>query len=177
MNYKQKYQALLGGIVLFVVLAYFLAFGKTWTAYRTTTQLEQRLSNAAQAWKDIETYQHQLNQLSKEQNNQHFTPNNLFQKVTGFCQENKLGIKGMSEPTVYQQEDMVILQNAIRVEGTFIPMVELLYTLEQKEQLGRVVSAEFELTKNYQSRKKELIGTIYLQNIQHQSSKTTNHLN
>jgi len=171
MNYKQKYQALLGGIVLFLVIAYCLAFGKTWTAYQTTTQLQQQLSSAGQAWQQIESYQGQLKELESKQNNQFFTQNYLFQKVTTFCQENRLAIQEMPESIVYKQQDVEILENPIKVEGTFVPMVQLLYNLEQKLQLGRVVSVEFNLGKNYQSRKSELTANIQLQNIQNQVEK------
>lgn len=173
MNYKQKYQLLLGGIALFLVIAYSLAFDKTWTAYQTTNQLQQQLSSAGQAWQQIENYQEQLKQLESEQNNQFFTQNYLFQKVTSFCQENKLAIQEMPESIVYKQQDVKILHNPIKVEGTFVPMVRLLYNLEQKEQLGRVVSVEFNLGKNYQSRQSELTAHIQLQNIQNQEKKET----
>lgn len=173
MNYKQKYQLLLGGIALFLIIAYSLAFGKTWTAYQTTTQLEQKLSSAEQAWQEIEGYQRQLKQLESEQNNQSFTQNNLFQKVSSFCQENKLAIQTMPESVVYEQQDVEILNNSIKVEGTFIPMVQLLYNLEQKQQLGRVVSVEFNLGKNYQSRQAELTANIHLQNVQNNAKKET----
>jgi hypothetical protein len=173
MNYKQKYQGLLGGIVLFLVIAYYLAFGKTWTAYQTTNQLQQQLSNAGQAWQEIEGYQRQLKKLESEQNNQFFTQNYLFQKVTTFCQENKLAIQEMPESIVYEQQDVEILHNPIKVEGTFVPIVQLLYNLEQKQQLGRIVSVEFNLGKNYQSRQAELTANIHLQNIQNKAKKET----
>jgi type II secretory pathway component PulM len=173
MNYKQKYQLLLGGIALFLVIAYWLAFGKTWTAYQTTNQLQQQLSSAGQAWQQIEGYQRQLKQLESEQNNQFFTQNYLFQKVTTFCQENKLAIQEMPESMVYEQQDVEILHNPIKVEGTFVPIVQLLYNLEQKQQLGRIVSVEFNLGKNYQSRQTELTASIQLQNIQNKAKKET----
>lgn len=173
MNYKQKYQLLLGGIVLFLIVAYSLAFGKTWRAYQTSMELEQKLSSAGQAWQEIERYQKQLKQLESEQNNQSFTQNNLFQKVSSFCQENKLAIQEMPESVVYEQQDLEILHNPIKVEGTFIPMVQLLYNLEQKQQLGRIVSVEFNLGKNYQSRQPELTAHIQLQNIQNKAKKET----
>ena len=173
MNYKQKYQLLLGGIALFLIITYFLAFGKTWTAYQKTTQLQEQLSSAGQAWQEIESYQRQLKKLESEQNNQSFTQNYLFQKVTEFCQENKLSIQEMPESIVYKQQDMAILHNPMKVEGTFIPIVQLLYELEQKQQLGRIVSVEFNLGKNHQSRQPELTANIQLQNIQSQVKKET----
>jgi len=171
MNYKQKYQLLLGGIGLFLIIAYYLAFGKTWAAYQISNQLQEQLSSAGQAWQQIEGYERQLKQLESEQNNQFFTQNYLFQKVTTFCQENKLAIQEMPESIVYEQQDVEILHNPIKVEGTFVSMVQLLYHLEQKEQLGRIVFVEFNLEKNYQSRQPELTANIHLQNIQNKAKK------
>lgn len=171
MDYKQKYQLLLGGIVVFALIAYVLAFGKTWTAYQATTSIEKQLSSAEHAWQQIGAYKQQLKQLEKAQGNESFTQNSLFQKVTSFCQEHQLAIQEMPESIVYQEEDMEILYNPIKVEGSFISMIKLLYNIEQEEKLGRVVGAEFKLTKNYQSRKKELTAHIHLQNIQNKTSK------
>jgi hypothetical protein len=166
MNYKQKYQLLLGGIALFTLIAYWLAFGKTWTAYSNTKVMQQQFASTGQIWQQIESYQQQLEDLDAGQNNQFFTQNYLFQKVTSFCQKNKLAIQEMPESIIYEQQDMEILHNPISVQGTYIPMVKLLYNLEQTNKLGRIVSVEFDLGKNYQSRKKELTANIYLQNIQ-----------
>lgn len=166
MNYKQKYQLNLAAIAVFFMLAYWLAFSKTWNSYRSVIKLEQQSSSAGQAWQEIESYQHQLSALDGRQNNQSFTQNGLFQKVTAFCQEHRLAIQEMPESFIYEQQDLTILHNPIKVEGNFIPMVKLLYLLEKEEQLGRVVSAEFKLGKNYQSRKQELTAKIHLQNIQ-----------
>lgn len=171
MDYQQKYRFLLIGIVFFVVVAYWLAFSKTWTAYQASTQLEQQLSSAGQAWQDIESYQQQIQQLEAQQNNQSFTQNYFFQKITAFCQEHQLAIQDMPESMVYEQQDMKILHNPLKVEGAFVPMVRLLYHLEQEEQLGRVVSVDFNLGKNYQSRKEELTAHIHLQNIQNKAEE------
>ena len=75
--------------------------------------------------------------------------------------------------TANEQQDLKILHNPIKVEGTFIPMVKLLYNLEQTQQLGRIVSVEFNLGKNYQSRQAELTANIQLQNIQSKTKKET----
>lgn len=171
MDYQQKYKLLLGGIALFLIIAYWLAFSKTWTAYQESAHLEQQLSSAGQAWQDIESYQQQIQQLEAQQNNQSFTQNYFFQKVTSFCQEHQLAIQEMPESRVYEQQDVEILHNPLKVEGQFIPMVKLLYHLEQEEQLGRVVAVEFNLGKNYQSRKEELTAHIHLQNIQNRAEE------
>ena len=166
MDYKKKYQLLLAGIVCFCFLSYWLAFGKTWSAYKKTQQLQQQHSNAGQAWQQIEQYQRQLNQLEAQQSNQNFTQNRLFQQVTAFCQERQLAIQDMPESMVYNEQDMQILHNPIKVEGAFIPMVQLLHELEQTQRLGRIVSVDFNLAKNHRSRQTELTASIYLQNIQ-----------
>lgn len=171
MNYQKKYKLLLGGMALFLLLAYWLAFSKTWTAYQKASTLEQQLSSAGQAWQDIESYQQQIKQLEAQQNNQSFTQNYFFQKVASFCQERQLAIQAMPESVIYEQQEVEILHNPIQVEGHFVPMVELLYHLEQEKQLGRVVSVEFNLGKNYQNRQEELTASIYLQNIQNKVKK------
>lgn len=171
MDYQKKYRLLIGGAVLFLLLAYLLAFSKTWTAYQTANQLEQRLSNAGQAWQEIEEYQRRLDQLETQQSGSSFTPNQLFQHVAAFCQDHHLAIQAMPASTVYQQQDVEILHNPIHVQGAFIPMVKLLYDLERTQHLGRVVSVEFALERNYQSRLEELTAKIHLQNVQNNAQR------
>ncbi|MGH1338870.1 MAG: hypothetical protein ACRBFS_22330 [Aureispira sp.] len=170
-NHQQRYQLLLGGIAAFLVVAYWLAFSKTWVAYNKTTTLEQQLSSASQAWQEIEAYQQQMEQLEAQQNNQSFTQNYFFQKVTAFCQEHELTIQAMPESVIYEEEEADVLLNPLQVEGQFIPMIRLLYHLEQQQQLGSVVSVTFNLGKNYQSRQQELTASIFLQNIQNKANQ------
>ena len=168
MTEQQRYRLLLGGAFLFLLLAYGLAFGKTWDLYQETQQLDQQRSSAGRAWQEIEQYQQQLQQLEAQQGPGRFDPNDLFQSVTAFCQEHQLAIQSMPESAQYQEQDLVILHHTIQVQGAFVPMVQLLYALEQEQQLGRVVSVAFSAKRNNRTRTRELTATIALQNIQKQ---------
>lgn len=172
MNYKKRYQLLLGGAILFLVVAYWLAFSKTWRLRQEVVQLEQQRSNAGQLLQDIQHYEHQLTQLEAQQGNGAFTQNQLFQSVTTFCQEHQLAIQALPESRIYQEQDLHILHNEIQVQGAFIPMVQLIYALEQEQHLGRVVSVDFGSKRNPRSRQEELSASIYLQNIQNLPSST-----
>lgn len=171
MDYKKKYRLLLGGAFLFLLLAYALAFGKTWAAYRATARLEQQLSNAGRAWQEIESYERELRQLDTEPSGTPFSQNALFQRVADFCQEHRLAIQAMPESTVYREQDLQLLHNTIRVQGDFIAMVRLLYYLEQEQRLGRIVSVEFALERNYQRRAEELTAHLHLQNVQNHTNQ------
>ena len=85
--------------------------------------------------------------------------------MTNFCQEKQLSILQMPASTIYKEQGIEILHNPIKVKGDFVPIVELLYELEQQQQLGNIVSVEFETKRNVQNRQKELSATFYLQNI------------
>jgi len=167
MSNKKKFKYLIGGLIIFTIVAWLLAFGKTWKVYLHVHQMENRLAEVGGAWQKIENYQKQLDQL-EEQHNHHFTEVYLFDEITIFCQQHQLAIQEMPESKIYEEQGMQILQNPIKVEGAYIPMVELLYELEQKQQLGRVVSVKFQFGKNIQNRKEELTAKIHLQNIQRQ---------
>jgi hypothetical protein len=164
MSSKKKYQLLWLGISLFCLIAWWLAFSKTWSAYQQSKQIQNQLVEAGSAWQEIEYYEQQLNQI-EEQNNRPFTPSLLFNEVTNFCQEKQLSILQMPASTIYKEQGIEILHNPIKVKGDFVPIVELLYELEQQQQLGNIVSVEFETKRNVQNRQKELSATFYLQNI------------
>ena len=163
---KKKYHILLSGTFLFCLLAYWLAFGKTWNLYCSVQQLQQQKSSATGILQEINALQKQTEKMNKGQQNKGFTQNYFFQSMTAYCQEQKLAIHEMPQSKIYRQEDLEILQNHLLVEGNFVPMVRLINELEDKQQLGRVVSAEFMLTKNFQSRKNELTAALSIQNIQ-----------
>lgn len=167
MNNKKKYQLLWGGIALFSIIAWWLAFGKTWSIYTDNLVMKKQLAKADNAWQEIEYYEQQLKTIEK-QNSRPFTPALLFSEVTDFCQQHQLSIIKMPASTIYTEQEIEILQNPIEVQGHFVPMVELIYELEQKQQLGNVVSVVFDTKKNIRSRQKELTATIYLQNIKTQ---------
>lgn len=166
MDYKKRYQLLLSGAAVFLVIAYWLAFGKTWRLRQEVVQLEQQRSSAGQAWREIEHYEQQLAQLEANQGSGTFSQNQLFQTVTAFCQERQLSIQALPESRIYNEQDLNILHNQIQIQGAFIPMVQLIYLLEQEQSLGRVVSVDFGTKRNPRSRQEELCATIHLQNIQ-----------
>lgn len=172
MDYKKRYKLLLGGAALFLLVAYWLAFHKTWNLRQEVVQLAQQRSNAGQLLQEIGYYEQQLAQLEAQQGSSTFTQNQLFQSVTNFCQEHRLIIQALPESRIYPEQDLHILHNEIQVTGAFIPIVQLIYTLEQEEHLGRVVSVDFGSKRNPRSREEELIATIHLQNIQKQSPPT-----
>lgn len=166
MTPKKRYQLLLAGLVIFLLLAYQLAFGKTWALRQDIQRLEAQKQAASTAAQDIQQYQTALAELDQQQQHPAFSPNLLFDLVTEFCQKEGLDIKAMPAAQVFQEEDLKILHHPIQVAGNYLSMVKLLYELEQVKRLGRIASVQFELLKNYQSRQKELVATIALQNIQ-----------
>ena len=168
MTSKKKYQLLCLGTILFFFIAWQLAFGKTWAAYQQTHQIQNKLVQAGNAWQEIEYYEQQLKKINK-QSSRIFTPELLFSEVTNFCQKKKLAIIQMPLSTKYIEQGIEVLHNPIQVKGSFKATVELLHELEQKQQLGNIVSVEFKTKRNIKSRQLELITTLYLQNIKTQS--------
>lgn len=164
-TYKKKVVALLLGSLGFLIIAYWLTISKTVEAYTDNSSMQERLAQATTVEKDISHYQQLLSNLDKQQHNQ-FSQEALFEFSTNFCQEHKLVIKKMPQASIALQNDYKIMTNLIEVEGNFIAITQLLYALEQEEKLGHIVSCQYQLRKNRESRTQELIGAIYLQNIQ-----------
>lgn len=164
-TYKKKVTALILGSLAFLILAYWLTISKTVIAYRTNNSMQERLAEASTVEKDISHYQQLLSNLDKQQQNQ-FSQETLFEFSTNFCQEHKLVIKKMPQANIAVQNDYNIMTNLIEVEGNFIAITQLIYALEQEEKLGHIVSCQYQLAQNRESRKQELVAAIYLQNIQ-----------
>jgi len=89
----------------------------------------------------------------------------LLEKVSGYCKLNNLVLKEFPQTHSFSQQDYLIETNTIVVEGGFIKLLKLVYSLENDFEIGKVVSVKFSTKEDFRSKQLCLSAIIYYQNI------------
>lgn len=162
---KHRFFGLLAAFALLWLFAYQFSIKQTVNQLGEYFQNKQNLEEAASAPQRIAKYQNQLNQLNANQQYQVYDRANLFEQVNTFCREHDLSLSNFSPEEVQQEGEFQIFTNQIMVEGKYVDMVKLAYTLEFEQGLGHLAAATFERKKDLRSRKTYLEGALFLQNL------------
>lgn len=165
-TYKQKVLLLSVGSVLFLVLAWYLSFSKTFTEYRKMTIVKERLQQAERVEQEIAQLQSSLAAYKKDSLVQQFSQERLFELVTEWCQEHDLIVQAMPEAKFVEQDGYRIYTNELHLKGAYVQIVELMYALERTFKIGQLVHGDFSLVKNRDTKRLELLANLHLKNIE-----------
>ena len=170
-TYKQKTIALGIGSFLFLILAYQLAFKKTFIERSKYHDAQNRLDNVQSLEKEVAQY-HGLLANFDQNTTSNLPPSqtNLYELISSFCDENDLIIEEMPEVSVYDNTDFLLEQHIFTFKGEYRTMLRLLYAIEQEWKIAKVVSSHFYLEKNRQTRQEELKAQFHLQNIKNNTN-------
>ncbi|HEX8514829.1 MAG TPA: hypothetical protein VF868_01430 [Bacteroidia bacterium] len=167
-SYKNKTRLLVAVFVLFGFAAYHLAIKKTIIAYGDFQQSSARSELVANVPLLTAQLEKQLTQMdlrigTRNKNTQN-RDQELLEFITNYCEDNDAVLKEFPQNTSFDQGDLEIETNRFVVQGNFSTLLQLTYFLEQKKQLGKVASVQYQVKKDLKSREMELTSTIYLQN-------------
>ncbi|MDB5274739.1 MAG: hypothetical protein JWO58_3106 [Chitinophagaceae bacterium] len=170
LTYQQKNKVLTIGYVVFLFLVYQLAISKCWELYSQNATLEEKLVTAKDSYQNKEELEKRQEKL-----NHHISSffvdslkhqEYLLETISTYCHQHQLLIKDIPPVTEYREDDFEVGTHRMVIEGSFIPLLKLVYLLEQKNKSGRVSSVCFS-SKYDTKRKKEVLSLIlYIQNIQ-----------
>ena len=170
LGYKQKNLLLLAGAVLLGIIAYQRAIKGTFEIMAECSDLEQRVEQATNSSMSINNLQAQIARLDliigKGEETSSSVQNQLLKVVSQYCEENKMHVSEVTDPYFFQENDYTIHTNIITVRGKFVPILELIHSLEQDFEPARMASVKFYTSKNRTTKKKQLYAKIYMQNIE-----------
>lgn len=170
-TYKQKTIAVGIGSLLFLIIAYQLAFKKTFTEINKYSTTQDKLANVDVLKKQVTEYQSLLASFNDNKpTNLPLSQGNLYELISKFCDENGLIIEQMPEVKVYDNQAFLIEQHNFIFKGEYREMLRLLYAIEQEWRIAKVVSSRFYLEKNRENRQEELKAEFHLQNIKNNAS-------
>jgi hypothetical protein len=172
LTYKSKLRYLFIGTGLILLLSWFLAIQKTIQLKNEVADLRLRSNQSSVSSSELASLQTRLANLdaiiSKQGSGE--VRERLLGVLTSYCQKNGILLKAFPETIIEKGNEASIETNVFTVEGAFIPLLKLLYTLEQKQRIGKVSSASYQTRIDPKTKKTLLSAVVYVQNV-----KTNSH--
>jgi len=88
---------------------------------------------------------------------------NLLEEIGHLSQENNVIVKSLADPEKNSSKIYDIETFTITLDGTYKSLLRIIFELERKPFLGRVISADFKLSGSEPLGKKRLYCTLHIQ--------------
>lgn len=167
--YRKRNAAMVVGVIVFALIAYFTTIRKTVVLYTETKRMTEnaghvqgsfaQLHLAEKKYKDLSSYL-DLYVLDSTRNQQY-----IMSQVSDLCKTYNLILRSFPMATVQDENALRVETNVIETAGSFTNQVKLLYALETAHIVGRVSSVRYSTYIDNKNKKVILLSTIYLQNV------------
>ena len=169
MNSQQKNIGLLVGFLVSVFIAYHFAIKQTIEAKKRNVVLLKEKDLVDNAVTKIEYLHQKNNNLSSLLTSNNISIKSSFQqmlleKITKFSKEKNITIIAFNQPHKIENNQTEIETYSFELKGNFVSLLKLINYVEH-QQLGELISVNFEKKKNYKTNRNYLTSTIFLQKI------------
>lgn len=168
LTYRKKNQLLLAGAGLLLLLVYSFAISKTVALRSTCLKLEQRVDSAAHLPEETAGMEAKLAQIEKNFGSDSASGNTheaLLGVVSAWSQQHHLVLREFPELLQYRNREWNVETHRFTVEGNFTELLRLVHLLEQTQQLGKVVSADYRSRRDPRTKALSLTVTVYVQHL------------
>lgn len=176
LTYKKKNLLLILIALLTAVIVYFFAIKKTIAVYHEFTVNKGKMEQAANAPLLAAQLEKELtvmdSKMASQNNRQENVDDAVLSLITTYCQNHHAVLLEFPETTYMEDGNLSIETRQFRIGGDFFTLINLVYLLEQKYNMGKLVSVNYQLKKDFKTKEMQLSATISLQNI-----KKKNHEN
>jgi hypothetical protein len=165
-SYKQKNFALLViGVLLFAV-AYKRSFSTTLETQAYLEELELKKITAKNSQHEISLLQREISNLNALMGKENVDIEKVQQGFLNFfaAQSTHLVVNEIEEVYTFEHPDFKINTFKIDLKGDFLSVLKFTYLFEKKFEEARLIHTRFEIVKNPETQKNELITTLLLQN-------------
>ncbi|MDA9316479.1 hypothetical protein N9Q58_01030 [Polaribacter sp.] len=167
MNNKQKNKVLLVSFLLILVLSYVFSIRKTVELKSKLVNLSNDKKILLRANKTITSLQQENDYLDSVLRQKDIYFENSFQqtllkKLNDFSKRTSMDIISFKQPHIYSNKTTVLMSYEFQVKGNFKSLLQLTNTLE-RQQLGELISVNFDKKRNYRNNRDELTGLFYIQ--------------
>ncbi len=163
----------MGGAVFLLLLMYQFSIKNTLSAVSKFKELSHKanlLENAPAKALEYEMLVKQLQQSVGTQSKEGLNAKQALLVLLGdYCNKNKTVIRDFPPSEIATHGNVVVETNKFVVEGSFKSLIKLVYLLEQKNVIGKVMSVRYQFKKDKRTRRKALTATIYVKNIKNAS--------
>ena len=175
MKDKQKNIALIVGFLVLLIISYVFSIQKTLdlkSNVKELTKEKELVSNASERIFNLQQENKYLDSILqlKELSIENSFQQTLLQKLNAFSKTATIEIISFNEPHLFREINTNLMTYSFEVKGTFKTLLKLVNTLE-KQQLGEIISINFEKKKNYRRNNYELTALFHLQT--HAPSKSS----
>lgn len=170
-SYKKRNQALLILSGIGVLMIWWLAVSDTVGLMSDCMELQRKIEVTAglsSSLQDLNLRQQRLSAITGTDGDQsEDLHQELLERVSGYCAENGLVLEEFPQPMISQTNDFQVETTIFKVEGRFVPLLRLVYDLEQVWALGKISGVSFASRKNNRANRKELTVSICFQQVKH----------
>jgi len=168
-TYRQRFQIYALGACLLLAIMYQFSFSKTLAEVGTCHLLEKKLASIVHAPRQIKEIQLELDRFSKSLNfygeNSERFHEHLLNIVSSYCSKNSVQLVEFPRQHSFNENDIEIATSQFTVQGEFVPMLRLIYLLEQQQPAGRICNLRFFKNKNNKTKRMQLFMHVMVQNI------------
>ncbi|WP_405610885.1 hypothetical protein [Polaribacter sp. Asnod1-A03] len=173
MTDKHKNIGLIIGFLLLFIISYIFSIQKTIdlkARLKVLKKEKELLSNASERIFNLQQENKYLDSIlkRKELSIENSFQQLLLNKLNNFKKETSIEIISFNEPHQIIKNNTNLLTYSFEIRGGFNALLKLTNFLE-KQQLGKLVSVNFEKKKNYRTNREELTGQFYLQKLEQQN--------
>jgi len=169
MSDRQKNIALVGGFLLLLIISYVFSIQKTFELKTKLNSLEkdkELLSNATERIFNLQQenlYLDSILQL-KDVSIENSFQQTILNRLNSFSKNESIEIISFQEPHSFKENTTRLDSYSFEIKGNFNALLKLVNTLE-KQQLGEIISLNFEKKKNYRRNKQELMVAFHIQKL------------
>ena len=177
LTYSKKVYLTLGVCLLFLIIAYKVAFSKTFALYSDTKTKTEKLVWLKEKEKEIPFLQTQMALLDKAYNatDSSSIRDQLTAFISDFAERNDAMVTEIPEKSFYSKTNLNVQTNKFIIKGNFKNLVLLLNAVEKKyNYTAKVVSAKFYSTKDLQTKQTQLYLALVTQSFKQQENKVAN---
>jgi len=169
MTDQQKNIGLIVGFLILLMISYQFSIKRTLELKERAVKLnneKEMLSNASERIFSLQQENKHLDAIlqKKEISIENSYQQTLLQKLNSFQKIVPVEIISFHEPHIFEENNTILKTYSFEIKGEFSSLIKLMNTLE-RQQLGKLISVDFEKKKNYRRNKEELIGNFYLQKL------------
>lgn len=172
---KIKLMALALPVVLYLFFTVFIS--DTVTAIQQANQLEDSLALLKSAPQQTLELKQKLKSLEKKAglsqklgtlSHQQY----LLEIITHYANQNNCVVRSIPTTNIANENGFAIETLVFKIEGNYKSLLQLVYLLEQKYQVGKIGSVEFNAQTDQKSGRRSLDLTLYIQKISKQENES-----
>jgi hypothetical protein len=169
LTYKKRLYLLLGAGLFVFFLSYRIAIIETVKISKNLKDIREKLSQIETAPESIAILEKKIASINKmigeNLNDVPEFQKTLLDRISSFCNENSLVLREFPQVHSWTKQDYQFITCYASMEGSFIPLLKLLFDLETHFVSGRMVSVDFYSNEDHRLKKRRLIMSIYIQTI------------